>query len=290
VHTLVCEQHLWFAVPCLRSLITYSEDPITLVLHDDGSTTQKGIELLLESLPGAIFVSRKSADAEIGDALAKFPHMAKARTHLAYVLAMWDLTFTHPEPIARYIDSDILFQRRFRGLYPVSARSATGAFMRDCDDCYAAHPADFWPFGPLRLPSHCNAGMFWIERDRIDYDRMEYLFKRWGPARIRKYDGWIAQTFWADQAWRAGCSVWDPTQLGIASAVEEENRRLIGVHYVTPRRNMLKAALQSAADAREGEAEAGSAEEIRLGAFASFGVFQAALVVARNLAARGSAG
>jgi hypothetical protein len=84
--------------------------------------------------------------------------------------------------------------------------------------------------------------------------------------------------------------VWDPTQLGIASAVEEENRRLIGVHYVTPRRNMLKAALQSAADAREGEAEAGSAEEIRLGAFASFGVFQAALVVARNLAARGSAG
>jgi hypothetical protein len=261
-------------------------------LHDDGSLTQGAIDLLLDSLPGAIVVPRKSADAEMSDALAKFPNMAQARTHLPYVLAMWDLTFTHPESIVRYLDSDVLFQRRFRGLFPVSTGSASGAFMKDCADCYAAHPGDFWPLGPLRLPSHLNAGMFWIQRDRIDYDRMEYLFKRWGPARIRKYHGWIAQTFWADQAWRAGCSMFDPAQLGIAGPMEGVNRELIGVHYVTPQRTLLKAALESASDDREEPVEPAprQVEDIRLCSFKSFGLFQAALVVARSLAARPSAG
>jgi hypothetical protein len=289
VHTLACEQHLWFAVPCLRSLIACSQDPIRFVIHDDGSLTPASVEQLASAFPDAILVLRPSADAQLADALARFPHISQARVHLPHVLKLMDTTMTHPEPIVRYVDTDVLFQRRFRGLFPTSEQSVSGAFMMDSSNSFAAHPGDFWPLGPLRLPRQLNSGLFWIQRDRLDYERMEYLFKRWGPQRIRRYHGWFEQTVWADQAWRARCSMFDPEQFGTASSESSLNSRLIGVHYVTPSRTMLKAALESAPTAAV-NAPSGEIEQIRLCLPKPFGLFGAALVVARSLAARPSAG
>ena len=187
VHTLICEQHLWFAVPCLRSLLAFSEDPIQLVIHDDGSLTQPSAERLASAFPDAILVPRRSADAAVADTLARYPHMAQARSHLPHVIKLFDVALTHPEAIVRYVDTDVLFQRRFCGMFPASVPSTSGAFMMDSGNSFGAHPGDFWPFGPLRVARFLNSGLFWIARDRIDYERMEYLFKRWGPERIRRY-------------------------------------------------------------------------------------------------------
>ena len=108
--------------------------------------------------------------------------------------------------------------------------------MMDSGNSFGAHPGDFWPFGPLRVARFLNSGLFWIARDRIDYERMEYLFKRWGPERIRRYHGWFEQTVWADQAWRSRCSMFDPTQLGTASPMESRNSQLIGEVLIEVRR------------------------------------------------------
>jgi hypothetical protein len=282
VHTLICEQHLWFAVPCLRSLIACSQDPIRLVIHDDGSLTPASVDQLTGAFPDAILVLRSSADAELAEALARFPHIAQARIHLPHVLKLMDTTMTHPEPIVRYVDTDVLFQKSFRGLFPASEPSVPGAFMMDRSNSFAAHPGDFWPLGPLRLPRQLNSGLFWIQRDCLDYERMEYLFKRWGPKRIRRYHGWFEQTVWADQAWRAHCSMFDPAQLGTANQDSSLNSRLIGVHYITPARTMLKAALESAPAALADSAP-GNIEHLRLCPSKPFGLFGAALVVARSL-------
>ena len=161
--------------------------------------------------------------------------------------------------------------------------------MTDSSNSFAAHPGDFWPLGPLRLPRQLNSGLFWIRRDCLDYERMEYLFKRWGPERIRRYHGWFEQTVWADQAWRARMWMYDPGQFGTASQNSNLNSRLIGVHYVTPSRNMLKAALESAPAATVNAADR-DIEEIRFRSPKPFGLFGATLVVARSLAARPSAG
>jgi hypothetical protein len=289
VHTLACEQHLWFAVPCLRSLIAYSQEPIRLVIHDDGSLATASVEALTSAFPNAILVLRASADAELAEALARFPHIAQARIHLPHVLKLMDTTVVHPEPIVRYVDTDVLFQKSFRGLFPTSEPSVPGAFMMDSSNSFAAHPGDFWPLGPLRLPRQLNSGLFWIRRDSLDYERMEYLFKRWGPERIRRYHGWFEQTVWADQAWRAHCSMFDPAQFGTASQDGNLNSRLIGVHYVTPARNLLKAALESAPAALADNAQ-GSIEDIRMCAPMSFGIFGAVSVTARSLASRRPAG
>ena len=289
VHTLACEQHLWFAVPCLRSLSACSQDPIRLVIHDDGSLTPASVEQLASAFPDAILVLRPSADAQLADALARFPHISQARVHLPHVLKLMDTTMIHLEPIVRYVDTDVLFQKSFRGLFPASEPSVPGAFMMDSSNSFAAHPGDFWPLGPLRLPRQLNSGLFWIQRECLDYERMEYLFKRWGPERIRRYHGWFEQTVWADQAWRARCSMYDPEQLGTASSESSLNSRLTGIHYVTPSRTMLKTALESAPLATA-NAAFGCIEEIRLCPSKPFGLVGSALVVVRSLAARLSAG
>jgi hypothetical protein len=284
VHTLACEQHLWFAVPCLRSLITFCQDPIKLVIHDDGSLTQVSVDLLTEAFPDSIFVPRLSADSEITDALAQFPHMAQARSHLPHVLKLLDVTLIQSESMVRYVDTDVLFQRRFRGLFPVSSQSASGAFLMDTSNCFGAHPGDFWPLGPLRLARRLNSGLFWIRRDRIDYERMEYLFKRWGPRRIRKYHGWFEQTVWADQAWRAHCSMFDPAQLRTATPADDGRlSQLTGIHFVTPTRTLLKAALQSSSAEPFGSVKTspGDVEDIRLCPSAPFGLSAAVFVALR---------
>jgi len=170
------------------------------VIHDDGSLTPASVEELASAFPDAILFLRPSADAQLVDALARFPHISQARVHLPHVLKLMDTTMTHPEPIVRYVDTDVLFQKSFRRLFPTSEPSFAGAFMMDSSNSFAAHPADLWPLGPLRLPRQLNSGVFWIQRGRLDYERMEYLFKRWGPQRIRRYHGWFEQTVLADQA------------------------------------------------------------------------------------------
>jgi len=286
VHTLVCEPHLWFAVPCLRSLLTFCQDPIRLVIHDDGSLTQASVELLTTAFPDSILVPRRVADAEMADKLAHFPHMAEARIQLPHVLKLSDVTLTHQESaVTRYVDTDVLFQRRFRGLFPVSDQSTSGAFLMDSANSFGAHPRDFWPLGPLRLVRHLNSGLFWIRRDRIDYQRMEYLFKRWGPHRIRRYHGWFEQTVWADQAWRARCALFDPAQLGTATLAGRPLSQLTGIHFVTPTRTMLKAALQSASTVPpvSVETSSGDIEDIRLRSSKPFGLTGAVFVVVRAI-------
>jgi hypothetical protein len=83
--------------------------------------------------------------------------------------------------------------------------------------------------------------------------------------------------------------MYDPGQFGTASQNSNLNSRLIGVHYVTPSRNMLKAALESAPAATVNAADR-DIEEIRFRSPKPFGLFGATLVVARSLAARPSAG
>lgn len=272
VHTVTCEAHIWFAVPCLQSLLKFSDEPVELVIHDDGSLTQASADLLAAAIPNSTLVRRRAADADMADALRNFPCMARARSQHSFLLKLHDVIFARPEAaILRYVDSDVLFQRRFRGLF--SNQSASGGFLMDSRNSYAAHPGDFWPFGPLRLPRLLNAGLYWMRRDRIDLERMEYLFKRWGPQRIERYHGWFEQTVWADQAWRARCSMFDPSQLRTITPADSSLSEMIGVHYVTPTRTMLKAVL--AAPAASSEASGGNIEDVRLLPFKPYGLSDA---------------
>ena len=76
---------------------------------------------------------------------------------------------------------------------------------------------------------------------------------------------------------------WLPVET--ASTDADRDGRLVGVHYVTPSRNLLKAKLESGLSQ-----PVGGVEEIRLQTSEPFGVLGAAVVAARAVVSRNAAG
>jgi hypothetical protein len=247
VHTLICEAHIWFALPCLRSFIRNSRDEHKLLIHDDGTLSPQSMEMISAALPKCIILTRGDADACLADQLRRYPKVLEARTYLPHVLKLIDLGWIgEQESILCYIDTDVLFFRPFQRLFTSDVNSkVSGAFLLDRASSFGARVSDFSPLGPLKLVRRLNSGLFWIRREHIDYDRIEYLFRRWGLARILEYGGWFEQTVWADIAWRAKCCMFDASQINTAS--QHAAPATIGTHYVTPERGRLRAVLGDSA-------------------------------------------
>lgn len=245
VHVLMCEAHIGFGIPCLQSLIKHSVEPFQLIIHSDGSLGSASEERLRVEIPTCKIISRLEADERMGKILAKFAAMAEARKHLPHVLKLLDINFLEDDgPVTRYVDSDVFFFRPFRGLFE-TAKNMTGAFSCDYNSSFGTKVTDFWPLGPLVLVKRLNSGLFWIRRDVVDYERMEWLFKRWGLKRVLGYGGWFEQTVWADAAWRARCHVYDIAQIRTANEKSGESEGEVGIHFVTPARQHLSALLSS---------------------------------------------
>jgi len=59
VSCLVCHAHIPIALACLPTLLRYSQNPVELILHDDGSLTDDDAALLRSELNSARVVRRK---------------------------------------------------------------------------------------------------------------------------------------------------------------------------------------------------------------------------------------
>ena len=217
-----------------------SAQKLTIVIHDDGSITERSRDRLLQSLPGARWVSRSHADEFLSDALSKWPNVARARTSLPHVMKLIDIgLIEQPDDTIRYVDTDIMFLRPFQGLFENHNVATSGAFLTDSKNSFGARIKDFKPLGPLRLARRLNSGLFWIRTSAVDYDRIEFLFRTWGLRRILEYGGWFEQTVWAAIAWSSRCKMFDDTQLATAHRDRDTYEGSVGTHFVTPTRHQL---------------------------------------------------
>jgi hypothetical protein len=237
----------------MTSLLRASRDPIHLIVHDDGSLTNLSVGRLKERFPSIVVVSRRDADEQLGDVLSKFPTIATMRRSLPHVLKLVDVNLIGCEPVTRFVDPDVLFFRRFEGLFPMHEPGVdSGAFSLDSNSSFGAKISDFWPLGPLTLVRRLNSGVFWIKREIIDFERMEWLFRRWGEDRISRYGGWFEQLVWADLAWRENARVFDENLVRTATAsTGTPTGREVAIHYVTPARAALHSQISSKHIGRE---------------------------------------
>ncbi len=243
VHVLLCERHVGFGIPCLKSLVEQSVDPLQLIIHSDGSLGEDSTQRLRSSLPDCSVIDRSEADEKLASQLSRLPAIAKARQHLPHVIKLIDINFLADDgPLTRYIDCDVLFFRPFKNLFE-SVDNVAGAFSCDHKSSFGTRLTDFWPIGPLVLVKRLNSGLFWIRREVLDYERMEWLFRRWGLRRVLEYGGWFEQTVWADAAWRARCRVYDSVQVRTAGIQSGEPSGEVAIHFVTPAREHLSALL-----------------------------------------------
>lgn len=265
VHTLACEAHIHFAIPCLQSLAALSAQKLTVVVHDDGSITESSRDLLLQSLPDARWVSRGHADDYLTDLLSKWPNVSRARKLLPHVMKLIDIgLIEQADNVIRYVDTDMMFFRPFRGLFEDKDGDTSGAFLTDSNSSFGARIGDFKPLGPLRLVRRLNSGLFWIRSSAVDYERIEYLFRNWGLPRILQYGGWFEQAVWANLAWLSQCKVFDSSQMITAHARYPEYTGLVGVHFVTPTRAQLQQIIADPLFPSEGAPSNHRAETIRL--------------------------
>ena len=90
VRSLVCHRDVGYALFCLDSLRRNSQEPLTLVIHDDGSLTSEDQELLRTSLSAEI-VSRRQADETMNEKLRTRRHSAAFRSQNPLALKLLDV-------------------------------------------------------------------------------------------------------------------------------------------------------------------------------------------------------
>lgn len=246
VESLLGRAQVEMAISCLGSLIGHSADPIRLRLHDDGSLGAEDRERLGQALGEPVMISRAEADELVAPLLSTRPALAALRARHPLFLKLVDLAVLAPNDGERaeiaYCDADVLFQRPFFGLFrPAPGAGAT--FMADGQNAYSVRSWQLLRHRRLALPERLNSGLFRYALRSFDPDLLEWFAAR---PELHRTPPWIEQTAWALLAQRAGCRLYDPSQIAIPRAAEPLPTDAVALHFVNPVRSRLAEAVPSA--------------------------------------------
>lgn len=240
VRTLIGHQQVDVGLKCLPSLLRFSAEPMTPVLHDDGTLDSEDCARLVAALPGALIVRRNEADSRVEPLLARYPKCREYRRQHPLALKLLDMPLLEPNDLA-YCDSDVLFLKPFTQLFQWSSAGASAIFMQDIQHAYSLRPWHIYPLGKIRVPSRVNTGLIFFRAADFDPEFIEWLLGQKQLEEVfNKRAHWIEQTCWAALGWRVGCYVWsrrqfviaNPRMLGLTDAT-------VGIHFVAASRGKL---------------------------------------------------
>jgi hypothetical protein len=236
VHGLICSRDVNMALEGFSSLLKFSDIPINLLLHDDGSLTSKDREVLLSGLPGSQIILRSHADAEMEESLKNYPNCRLYRKEYVYGLKLLDISLMSDGDFG-YCDSDILFMRPFKNLFKWPDSKTSAIFMQDYLDAYSMLPWYLIGKQNTKLVSKVNAGLIFFRKKDYDLDFIEWFL---GEQRFRHKVGWLEQTCWAALGHRVGCRQWNPNQVVLMRPWTEDSSQLIAGHFVKESRYRMK--------------------------------------------------
>ena len=230
------------ALACLGSLRQCSAVPVRLILHDDGTLDEESRARLAEGLDGARIVTREEADDRLATLLAGAPAVRSYREAHPLGCKLVDVPLLAEEPVVQYCDADILFLRRYRGLFDGLAATCDARFMTDYQCAYSLRALDLVSERALRPAYRVNTGIVQIRRAAIGMDTIERSF---GRARSHRTPQWAEQTCWALIAEELRTELLDPEQLRFPFAGPPERPGTIALHFIGPLRGSLDRWLRS---------------------------------------------
>lgn len=241
VRTLIGHKQVDVGLRCLGSLISYSSEPISLIVHDDGSLTPGDRARLTSELNGVRIVSRAEADSIVLPLLQRHPNCRKYRHQHPLALKLIDIALIGTGDLA-YCDSDILFLKPFTRLYSWPEGSGAAVFMQDTQEAYSLYPWHAHPFGKIKVPQRINSGLILFRSSEYDLDFLEWMLGQPQLEQVfEKRPHWIEQTCWAALGCRVGCFVWSARQLLIANLkMDHVTDDTVGIHFVAAYRGNLK--------------------------------------------------
>lgn len=230
ISSLICHAHVPMAIDCLGSVARLCVEPVRFRIHDDGSLTEEDLNRLQAVLPVERVIRRREADEVMADRLRGYRVLRSFRSGLVLALKLFDGPAFAEGRSYRFVDSDILFLRRFRWPSP----SVPMMFMGDRAPSYSLRSwGRLWSRVPL--PARVNSGVILAERGQIDLDFLEWFVSQ---ARHRSILPMLEQTAWAALGMRVGCEVLDAEQVRVVREGEDMNGMVAG-HFTARSRHLL---------------------------------------------------
>jgi hypothetical protein len=233
VRTLICHRDVPMGLRCLPSLSTYSQEPVRLVVHDDGTLDPQDVVRIEEALPGSRLVSRSESDDRMADVLRHHPVSARFRREHPLGLKLLDTTLMCADPVVRYCDADVMFFRPFSHLFELHDSDAL--FMADTHDAYSWRSWEMWRWG-LRVVNRANTGLMAFRTQCFDLDRAEWVLRQ--PVR-QPFRHFIEQTAWAVLAAPLRVRQWAPAHVRIVADGVRRPESLVAGHFIGPFRHLL---------------------------------------------------
>ena len=215
VQSLIGRSQLPFYINCLKSLVTFCQDSISFQLHTDGTLSQKDKDSIHSELTGTIVaITESSANScRVLDFLQGRPNCQKFRKDSIWGIEFFDPIYAFPEdPVSFYLDADILFLRKFSGLFDRNQVKGGAIFLKDTQwDAYCFRP---WQMlagkkKPQAVKGITTGLVFW-DKASIDWYYLEWFL---GENRLHKIPEWIMPTAQAGLASKCDAKTICPRQL-----------------------------------------------------------------------------
>jgi hypothetical protein len=266
VRTLLCHRDVDLAVDCLGSLLACCADPIALAIHEDGSLTAEDRARLAVELPGARIVDRRVSDEMMRERLARHAAAQAFRAGSVWGLKLLDVALLEPGD-CYYVDGDVRFFRRFRGLFCREALAGGAVFLRDTVwAAYSVRPWHLLDRRGLRVCEAINTGLTLIDRACFDLDFVDWFLHQpdW-----RVIPAWTEPTCWAALALRSQARAVHPDDVTNLYPSARVTPATVGAHFLSAYRSGFAAEF---ARTPVTDGEAARVRQAQLGALGPLGL------------------
>ena len=228
IKTLLCKRDVATGIACLRSLQKASVEPITLIIHEDGSLDEADIARIMEGLPGSVLRRRREEAGRVEEILARYPNCRAFRERSPLSNKLLDIPILS-EDILQFIDSDIMFFKRFDNMFPAEKFPIFSQEAAD-DQGYSAPLLTLIRQAGRPVPSGCNSGLFRFYKADYDLDYLEWFLGR--EELCQPIASMVEQTGWALLFGVKGSFTYEEQQLACIKDYVRLDEKTIAVHFL----------------------------------------------------------
>ena len=217
----------------MESLLKYCTEEIQLLIHSDGTITDKDKEFMCSILGAKLRFSDFDLSKQLTlDSLRCYPNCQSFRAKSIWGIEFFDPIFAnHNENISFYLDADILLLRPFTGLFEKNQVKGGVIFLKDTQwDAYSFRP---WQMLTEKKNLHAVKGIttglvFW-DKSVIDWDYLEWFL---GEHQLHQIPEWIMPTAQAGLAHRCEAKTISPRQITNLYPNAKIHNDTFGVHLL----------------------------------------------------------
>lgn len=226
VHLLTSQKDFKIALWALLSYYVASGRRDPLLVHDDGSLSERQTALFERYFPHCHVIPRCVADQMAERRLAKWPLLHRFRQRITTLLKLTDpLLFGTAKRIVLFDSDQLFFEYPAALLEGMSDRPHV--FLDDLRSTYVVTPEEASSRFGVALAERIACGLANVNRGAVDFDYLETVLARLMAEKI-DYSPLVEQTLWAAECARTGfCRL--PATYEIAQAPQE--RWTVARHY-----------------------------------------------------------